>query len=140
MLSWSGLGYLTALVPFMFDFSAAQTVVSSKSIFEMKGRLGGDSVFLGIQKIYFAWEPVLANRWHKSMQGLCTKIKNKHHALVRRSTPEEGYIVVVLLSERQDILAQTMDKVIETCHINGVGRIDSESRSFPHIDDEWSEE
>ena len=122
----------------MFGFSDVQTVGLSRLILEMKIPLGGDSVFLGIQKIYFAWEPVLANRWHKSMQGLCTKIKNKHHALVRRSTPEEGYIVVVLLSERQEVLEQTMDKVIETCHINGVGRIDSESRSFPHIDDEWS--
>ena len=109
-------------------------------MFVMKNRLDGDNVFLGIQKIYFAWEPALANRWHKSMQGLCSKIKNKHHALVRRSTPEEGFIVVVLLSDHKDILTQTMDQVIEICHINGVGRIDSESRSFPHIDDEWSEE
>ena len=137
---WSGQDYLIARVPSMFDFSDAQTVGLSRLMFATKDLLGGGNVFLGIQKIYFAWEPVLVNRWHKSMQGLCTKIKNKHHALVRRSTPEEGYIVVVLLSDRQDLLAQTMDKVIETCHINGVGRIDSESRSFPHIDDEWSED
>ena len=97
-------------------------------------------MFIGIQKIYFAWEPALAHRWHKSMQGLCSKIGRKHHALVRRSTPEEGYIAVVLLADRKEHLIQTMDQVIETCHINGVGRIDSESRLFPHIDDDWSEE
>ncbi|MAA79660.1 MAG: hypothetical protein CL916_10405 [Deltaproteobacteria bacterium] len=97
-------------------------------------------MILGIQKIYFAWEPVLAHRWHKSLQGLCSKIRKKHHALVRRSTPEEGYIVIILLADRKESLAQTMDQIIETCQINGVGRIDSESRVFPHIDDDWSED
>ena len=97
-------------------------------------------MYLGIQKIYFAWESSLANRWHKSLQGLCSKIQNKHRALVRRSTPEEGYLVVVLLADRQEHLSQAMDQIIEICQINGVGRIDSESRSFPHINDDWSEE
>ena len=102
--------------------------------------MDGASMYVGIQKIYFSWEPILANRWHKSLHGLCVKIERKYHALVRRSSPEEGFLVVLLIGERTDELAVKMDNIIETCQINGVGRIESESRSFPHIDEEWSEE
>ena len=95
---------------------------------------------IGIQKIYFEWEPALSNKWHKSMQGLCAKIRKKYHALTRRSTPEEGYVLIVLLSDHEEHLEQTMDQIIETCQLHGVGRIESESRSFPSVENQEEEE
>lgn len=91
-------------------------------------------MIIGIQKIYFEWEPILSNKWHKTMQGLCAKIGKRYHALTRRSTSEEGYIIIVFLSDDEEYLEQTMDQVVETCQLYGAGRIESESRSFSSID------